>query len=309
MSQGRYADVATVSTPALVRLAPAAAGLPPLFGSRRASSGGPYLSAFKGRGMEFDEVRPYEPGDDIRTLDWKVTARTGSPHTKLFREERERPVVLCLDLRRPMFFATRGAFKAVVAAYLATLIGWNANRGGDRVGGLLFDDVAHREMQPQRGRAAVLHFIETLTSHPSWRNWQDQDFRPEALTESLRRVRNVCRPGSMVFILSDFRGLNAAASKQLIGIARHTSAMLIHIHDPLEAALPPPDRYRVTDDRRSTVLDTRNAAGARQYEQRFAAHCDLVAEAARAAGMRYLLASTADDPVTTLIAGLGRRRR
>jgi len=309
MTAGRYAEVATVSAPPLVRLAQAAAGLPPLAGTKRSSAGGPYLSAFKGRGMEFDEVRPYEPGDDIRTLDWKVTARTGTPHTKLFREERERPVVLCLDLRRPMFFATRGAFKAVAGAYLATLLGWNANRGGDRVGAVLFDDTDHMEVQPQRGRAAVLHFIERLTAHPSWQHWPRQGFRPEALAESLRRLRNVCRPGSTVFVLSDFRGLDGAAEQQLVGIGRHTDAMLVHLHDPLEAELPPPGRYRVTDGTREVQLETGGDARAGAYRQRFEAHSADVARAARKAGMRYLRVSTAEDPVNALAAGLGRRRR
>ena len=110
-----------------------------------ASQSGAYLSPFKGRGMEFDEARPYQPGDDIRSIDWRVTARTGKPHTKMFGEERERAVVVCLDYRAPMFFATRGAFKSVIASKMAALLAWASEHHGDRVqvgcGGALRADV------------------------------------------------------------------------------------------------------------------------------------------------------------------------
>ena len=97
-------------------------------------------SPYKGRGVEFDESRLYQPGDDLRTIDWRVTARTGKPHTKVFREERNRPVFVWLDLRRPMLFATRGAYKAVRAAEMAALIAWSAVANGDRLGGLVFSE-------------------------------------------------------------------------------------------------------------------------------------------------------------------------
>ena len=93
----------------------------------KAKQTGTYLSQYKGRGMEFEEHRPYQPGDDIRNIDWRVTARTGIPHTKVYREERERPVLFCVDYRRPMFFATRGVFKSVMAAKAAALLAWSSN--------------------------------------------------------------------------------------------------------------------------------------------------------------------------------------
>ena len=118
----------------------------------RALTSGAYLSPFKGRGMEFDEVRPYTQGDDVRSIDWRVTARSGKPHTKLFREERERAVLLWIDLRPAMFFATRGAFKAVRAAQAAALLGWNTLQRGDRLGALIFDERHHDELRPRRGQ-------------------------------------------------------------------------------------------------------------------------------------------------------------
>ncbi|MCY3731458.1 MAG: DUF58 domain-containing protein, partial [Rhodospirillaceae bacterium] len=117
----------------------------------RALDSGGHLSRFKGRGVEFDESRPYEPGDDLRHMDWRVTARTGKPHTKVFREERDRPVILWLDLRRPMLFATRGAYKAVRAAQTAALVAWSAVANGDRLGGLVFSEREHVELRPRLG--------------------------------------------------------------------------------------------------------------------------------------------------------------
>ena len=121
---------------------------------RVAASGG-HLSPYKGRGVEFDESRLYQPGDDLRTIDWRVTARTGKPHTKVFREERNRPVFVWLDLRRPMLFATRGAYKGVRAAEIAALIAWSAVANGDRLGGLVFTETEHHELRPALGMRAA----------------------------------------------------------------------------------------------------------------------------------------------------------
>ena len=128
----------------------------------RALTSGAYLSPFKGRGMEFDEVRPYMQGDDVRSIDWRVTARSGKPHTKLFREERERAVLLWIDLRAAMFFATRGAFKAVRAAQAAALLGWSALHNGDRLGALIFNEQHHDELRPKRGQPPFMHVLRRL---------------------------------------------------------------------------------------------------------------------------------------------------
>ena len=124
-----------------------------------AASGG-HLSPYKGRGVEFDESRPYQPGDDLRTIDWRVTARTGKPHTKVFREERNRPVFVWLDLRRPMLFATRGAYKGVRAAEMAALIAWSAVANGDRLGGLVFSETQHHELRPALGLRSALRLFQ-----------------------------------------------------------------------------------------------------------------------------------------------------
>ena len=132
----------------LVRLRAAGESLQLTAPRIRVAIEGGHVSPYKGRGVEFDESRPYQPGDDLRTIDWRVTARTGKPHTKVFREERNRPVFVWLDLRRPMLFATRGAFKGVRAAEIAALVAWSAVANGDRLGGLVFSETEHHEQRP-----------------------------------------------------------------------------------------------------------------------------------------------------------------
>ena len=135
-----------------------------------ARQSGNYLSRFKGRGMEFDEARLYQPGDDVRTMDWRVTARTGKPHTKLYCEERERAVLTWVDMRPTMFFATRGAFKSVIAARAAALLGWSANRQGDRLGGLVFNADTHHELRPKRGKSATLKMMQLISTASRWQS-------------------------------------------------------------------------------------------------------------------------------------------
>ena len=155
-------ELVSVSLKTLIDLAKPAAGLNLHHAQFRSSQSGNYVSRFKGRGMEFDEARLYQPGDDIRTIDWRVTARTGKTHTKVFREERERPVFISVDNRLAMHFATRGVFKSVLAAKLGGLLAWAAEYHGDRIGGQLFSEHECRELKPQNGRHAVLRFLNAL---------------------------------------------------------------------------------------------------------------------------------------------------
>src|SRR5215831_25034 len=160
----------------------------------RAAASGGHFSPYKGRGVEFDESRLYQPGDDLRTIDWRVTARTGKPHTKVFREERNRPVFVWLDLRRPMLFATRGAYKGVRAAEIAALIAWSAVANGDRLGGLVFSDTEHHELRPALGLRAALRLFQKIAADSLWdpavrASGQDTD-----ADHALLRLTRVARP-------------------------------------------------------------------------------------------------------------------
>lgn len=297
-------EAVRISVASLVRLNRYAASIP-LQGRRvLARQGGNYLSPFRGRGMEFDESRLYLPGDDIRNIDWRVTARTGKVHTKLFREERERPVFLWLDLRASMHFATRRCFKAVQASRLAALIAWAAVHHGDRVGAVLFSEDIHHELKPRRGRAGALQLINQLAGHPAW---QGEAAAPDnsAAGRSLMRLRRVARPGSLIFLLSDFRHLDESAEIQLLHLARHNEVAMIHVYDILEEQLPPPGRYRLTDGEREILLDTADKERVQQYRRRFQQHRERLARLARKGNIHLLGCITEDDPLAVLKSGLG----
>ncbi len=277
----------------------------------RAIAGGVYLSPFKGRGMEFDEVRPYAQGDDVRSIDWRVTARSGKPHTKLFREERERAVLLWIDLRASMFFATRGAFKAVRAAQAAALLGWNTLHRGDRLGALIFDERHHEELRPKRGQPPLMHVLRSLVEHPAWReaaHRNDEHAAAAALQQAQLRLRRVVQPGSLIVMLSDFAALDARSGVHLAQLASHNDVILINIHDPLEAELPPPGRYRVSDGRRIVDVESGDLQRRERYRRRFAERQAELHQLCRGYGVTLLSLSTAAEPLAVLRRGLGRRR-
>ncbi|MEQ8346993.1 MAG: DUF58 domain-containing protein [Sneathiellaceae bacterium] len=287
----------TVSLRELVALDGWTAGLrlPPVRRVRSQQAGG-YRSPFRGRGMEFAEVRAYVPGDDVRSIDWKVTARRGRTHTKLFHEERDRPVLVFADLRPAMRFGSQLAFKSVAAARLAALAGWVALGQGDRIGGLVVDGSGHRELPPRRDRRQLLRLLHALAAGTA-----DPGKAGEPLHRALRRLRRVARPGSLVLLLSDFHDLDAAARDELVRLGRHAEGIAFLVHDPLEAAAPRPGRYRVTDGQGGlAVLRADDARWRRGFEALFAERRQALADACRSGGLHLAELSTADDPVQVL---------
>lgn len=298
-------NLVRVSTEALIKLRVDAEGLSLKASRIAARQSGNYLSRFKGRGMEFDEARLYQPGDDVRNLDWRVTARTGKPHTKLFREERERAVLTWVDMRPTMFFATRGAFKSVIAARAAALVAWSANQQGDRLGGLVFNAEGHHELRPKRGKAAVLKLLQQLSRASSWQSQHNE--QESDANNALARLRRVAKPGSLIFLFSDFRNLGGQAESHLVQLARHNDVVLFHIHDPLEQDLPKRGVYRVTWGENSKLF-TGSKTTQLNYQQHFQQHCDELQQLARFPGIYYLSCSTSDDVLQTLQSGLGQAR-
>jgi uncharacterized protein (DUF58 family) len=272
----------------------------------RAFSSGGHLSPFKGRGVEFDESRPYQEGDDLRTIDWRVTARTGKPHTKVFREERNRPVILWLDLRSTMMFATKGAYKAVIAARAAALIAWSAVGNGDQLGGLVFSESEHDELRPRLGRRAALRLLALCASSPAWESGRNQTDAGAAL-HALKRLNRVARPGSLAFLFSDFIGLDDEWERPLKELASHCDVQLLHVYDPIEAELPPPGEYRIHIGDRVHTVDTSVMQVREQYKQAFEQRRARLVSLARLPGVRLIPCSTGDDPTMLLTRYFARR--
>ncbi len=285
----------SISLKTLIELAKPAAGLNLHRLSIRAQQNGGLLSHFKGRGMEFDEARLYQHGDDIRTIDWRVTARTGKTHTKLFREEREKPVFISVDNRPAMQFATRGVFKSVQAKKLAGLLAWAASQQGDRIGGQLFSNEYCQEVKPQNGKHSVLHFLNTLVASNFKKDYQD--FSP---CLAYARLSQHVRPGSLVYVISDFRGLTEQAANYLVKLSEHSDVVLIFIYDPLEKGIAAEGRYRFTDDRKDVVIDTGDKERLSHYQHRFEERLNKLKRISASRGLALIQCSTQDDPVRRL---------
>jgi uncharacterized protein (DUF58 family) len=278
--------------------------------SQSALAGG-HRSRFRGRGMDYQESRHYQPGDDIRNMDWRITARAGRPHVKLYEEERERPVIVLVDLGPTMFFGTRGSFKSVAAARLAALIGWAAVGQGDRIGALLFNG-RHRELQPAGGRRAAMRLIRDLAIAGTLPENDDREATeagnpPGGLSAALSRLRRVARPGSLVFVISDFHSMDGDTQRHLTQLGRHSELVACQISDALELAPPPPGRYGIGDGHRTGMLDTRPSAARQRYADYFARHHAAVAAITEGRGIPLIRLSPEDDPATRLAEWLARR--
>ncbi len=276
------------------------AGLPALRHPSAIRSGG-YRSTFRGRGMEFAEVRAYQPGDEVRNIDWRVTARRGEVHTKLFHEERERPVLFVLDYRRPMFFATRGRFKAVLASEVAAILAWNAQSTGDRVGGFLFSETQHCELRPVGGQRGVLKLLQQMVADPAWQRPLHAPFEPQQrLVRTIQKLRRVVKPGSLVFLLSDFAQWDQDVEKELALLERHAELTLGFCFDPLEAELPAAGSYRLSDGQRDLTIATGERASCEEYRARFAAHRQQLERFCLLHRARFTALSTEQDPAQVL---------
>ena len=222
---------------------------------------GRYLSAFKGRGMEFEEVRPYVPGDDVRTIDWNVSARAGSPHVKLFREERELTVMLAVDVSGSLSFGSRAQLKRELVAEVAATLAFSATRANDKVGLLLFTDRIERYVPPQKGRRHVLRIVRELLA-----------FEPEGrgtdLPLALEELNLVLRKRSVLFVASDFLGSDW--ERPMAILRRRHDVIPVVVGDVRERELPNVGMIELTDAEtgETGIVDT----GSRAVREAFAAH-------------------------------------
>lgn len=214
---------------------------------------GAHSSAQRGRGLEFQEVRPYVAGDDPRNIDWRVTARRGRPHTKLFREERERPVWLLVDLQPGLFFGSRRQLKSALVVRTAALLAWVAASGGDRVGAVIAHGAAQTRILPARARqTGVLPLLDALLqSQPTTPGLP----APLALEEALRAFLPLVRPGSQILVISDFAGLRPDADSLWRALGAHSNLRLFWVTDPLEEEGLPNGRFRAGLPGRLRILE------------------------------------------------------
>lgn len=275
-------------------------------GHARRQLSGPFQSKKHGRGMEFEDVRQYQPGDDVRNIDWRVTARTGQAHTKQYREEREKPVLVIVDQRSSMFFGSRKAMKSVLAADLAAYIAWASQAAGDRVGGLVFNDHSHHDIRPGRQRKNVLRLLQCISDY-------NQALARQAVETSLswRRmldeIRRISRPGTRIFLVSDFHDLNDSCDALLHELARHCEIIAIDVHDQLEQALPANGLYQAYNGR-TTLRFASDKNNRQRYQQDFQQRKQDLKNRLNRFAIPLLDADTSQEPLELLQVLFGGRR-
>jgi uncharacterized protein (DUF58 family) len=246
----------------------------PLAEPRLASSvvsvrGGTRLSRQRGRGIDFSEVRLYQPGDDVRTIDWRVTARKSVPHTKVFREERERLTLLVVDQSQSMFFGSRLRLKSVAAAEFAGMAAWRAIRHHDRVGAVIIGNRALAIHKPYRNIKPLARLLGDLAGCNQ--ALRPGDALPDAahLADALLRLRRLARSHYRIYMVSDFARHHALWRDAFRALGRHNEVVAIRVFDPLERDLPPADRYTVTDGAQRWEFDAGDRRLRERYRTRF----------------------------------------
>lgn len=230
--------------------------------------GGKHASKLRGRGLDFEEVRSYVVGDDIRNIDWKVTARTQKTHLRVYSEEKEKPVLLIVDQTKSMFFGTKLKTKSVVAAELAALAAFRVTKEGDRVGGIVFGDEGIDVVLPKRNRKNILMFFEKLVKrNRELMNSVANNYK-STNNEVFKQTRNIVTHDYLVIIISDFQMYASETVKYIATIAQHNDVILAKVYDPMEKELMPA-KFVGGDGQKQLAIDGTNSKHQTKFSDGF----------------------------------------
>lgn len=269
------------------------------------SFNGLFASVFRGAGLDFDDVREYRNGDDVRNMEWKITARTGIPHLKVFREERERNVMLCVEHSAAMNFGTRGTFKSVQAARAAALLGWAANHHHDRVGGLLFGNPARplEYVQPARGHRSLWRLLNLLGQPVSEVAGDGND-----LVTALQRISHGAGTGSLIFVIASFNRDVAELERTLGSLCQRHDVVMLPVDDPADHDLPRMGAVVFTGpDGARVEVDTDDEQGQAQYREAWLKRREELQRMCNQLGVVLIPVATDSDVHQTVAEGLTRR--
>ncbi|MDE2834014.1 MAG: DUF58 domain-containing protein [Bacteroidota bacterium] len=255
--------------------------------------GGEYHSAFKGRGIEFSEVRPYQIGDDIRSIDWNVTARTGEAFIKIFEEEREQTLLLAVDISGSGNFGSQDKFKLEIAAEICAILGFSAIKNNDKVGLLLFSDQVELFVPPRSGRRHVLRLIRDLFAH-------EPESDGTSLQAALEHILSVMRRRSIVLLVSDF--LDRGFERPLRMVSRHHDTVAVHLQDSREFELPALGLMQLidTETQSGLLVDSGSRSARRAFAQAARLHRDYLQTLFRRAGVDSVAIRCGEDYVEPL---------
>jgi uncharacterized protein (DUF58 family) len=227
-------------------------------------------SRLRGRGLDFDELRHYRPGDDIRSLDWRVTFRTGKPHVRVYTEERDRPVMVVVDQRLPMFFGSVQRMKSVVAAQIAAITAWRVLSAGDRVGSILFNDSRSVTMKPTRSEKKVMNYLgDLVTMNNDLTVTGEHESNPAALNNALRLLERSTSHDYLVILISDFYGWDEESLGIVRRIGLHNDVICTLIFDPLEQSIANARNLVVSDGRYQLEINPGERDVGEKYEANF----------------------------------------
>lgn len=230
---------------------------------------GAFVSPMRGRGMEFDSVRQYQPGDDIRSIDWRVTARLGKTHTKQFREEQERPVMIFIDQRQTMFFGSQTRFKSVQACNIAALLAWAALNRGDKIGALIAGNHESYDIRPKKQRKTVLSLLQKSVECNHALSAQKPE-TPQPLATLLNELKRLCKPGTDIYLISDFHDYDESCQQALQTLSRHNRLVALQVFDPLELQLPNKGQLNISDGKQQIRIDANDKRFLQNYQNQAA---------------------------------------
>lgn len=211
----------------------------------------------RGRGLDFEELRHYRIGDDIRQMDWKVSNRTGKPHVRVYAEEREQPVLLLVDMRQSMYFGSRRMMKSVLATEVAALLAWHVVHKGDRIGLLIFNEQHRHELRPRRSQHQIMRILDLLCDYSQQLQTLDAP-GDNRLNPILHRVLNLAGHDTSIHLISDLNHADSDTTGQLSRLAQHNNVYMNYIYDPLEHQLPSAGTLAMSDGQLQVELDMRN---------------------------------------------------
>ena len=294
---------ASVALAELIALRTRVSKLSPPMEQVRASHSGQRASRLHGRGMDYAESRIYQPGDDVRRLDWRLTARSGRLHTKLFEEEREGRLLILVDQHASMHFGTRERFKSVQAARAAALAAWYAVRGGDRVGALGFGR-GEFQLRPRGGARGALALCGALAQ------WDRADPSPqgESLGEALRRARKLARGSSRVLLISDGWHIDEQSRGRLLDLRRHADVGILIVADVLESAPPPAGRFPLDVEGKRIEVWLGGERDRHAFQRMLSDGRQRLTALASSLALPCVTIDTVADPLDAVLTLAGRRR-
>ena len=266
---------------------------------------GRHASRLRGRGLSFEELRAYRVGDDIRTLDWKVTNRTGKPHVRVYSEERERDVLLLVDQRPNMFFGSRQYMKSVTAAELAALAVWRVLSVKDRIGALVFNDHSIEKLKPQRSNKAAMQILHHIVGLNHQLSAKQNNLNGRQLNRVLRDAEHLCGHDCLVVLISDMHGWNKETIGRIKRIKAHNDVILSLVFDPLEKKLPEQSQLIVSDGQRQIAIDTKTKQLDEQFTHDFSSKIEGLQDELSQYGIPLMLVDTVRPVHLQLRAALG----